>query len=566
MSSLISHNVDKQNHFFNFNSLYSRTSLNDIPACEVFECSSKRLDDDGRMKYYGHVIKKYFDAQNHLDYINEEIKELVTFLHENVLLFQDCFIHDNEAWIVFEGTNTNGSRYGSLKIDKLQKESANSYIFDIVSAVNYLVKSKNLSNLRISPLQFVGFNSPTSPFPTLKYLYEKQATNGEWELNYYYTAPECFDGKRSDWSYLWSIGVILSRLWCQSGDFIDKEDYQQFIISCKNYPFSIATKDYVEGIKKWFISKYLEPDPEVRKNNVGNTFYKQLISFVSKDKFIEGSADNYQYLGKLGNGSNGEVFLALNKTTNQCVAIKKGNNHIKREQYILEMCYHDNVVKLIDYFKDKNNTFMDDNCECLVLEYCDYGSLQQLLDKRELTTEEYNSFTLDLLSGLYYLHDVKNLVHRDLKPANLLLHKGTRVIPQLKISDYGLTREHVDLMSSFVGTILYASPQILLNSPYSVKTDFFSVGIILYYMYSHKLPFGEQKYEICDNVSDGYDVIFPVDMPTDLVSFISGLLIIDEKKRFSWSKIHSHDYYKRINGCRKSSTIYPTTISSKNYE
>ena len=85
---------------------------------------------------------------------------------------------------------------------------------------------------------------------------------------------------------------------------------------------------------------------------------------------------------------------------------------------------------------------------------------------------------------LHRLH----IVHRDLKPENILILDGI-----IKISDFGfskiLDKKDDQLLYSYLGTPLYCSPQILMNQPYTSKTDVWSLGVILYEILIGELAF-----------------------------------------------------------------------------
>lgn len=78
------------------------------------------------------------------------------------------------------------------------------------------------------------------------------------------------------------------------------------------------------------------------------------------------------------------------------------------------------------------------------------------------------------------------MIHRDLKPENILCSQG-----RYKISDLGYARmlEATELSKTFLGTPLYAAPEILTSKPYDSKVDIWSLGIIFYRMVFNRHPF-----------------------------------------------------------------------------
>uniref|UniRef100_A0A0G4HBB8 mitogen-activated protein kinase kinase n=1 Tax=Chromera velia CCMP2878 TaxID=1169474 RepID=A0A0G4HBB8_9ALVE len=100
---------------------------------------------------------------------------------------------------------------------------------------------------------------------------------------------------------------------------------------------------------------------------------------------------------------------------------------------------------------------------------------------------------MKVLVGLDYLHRVKKVMHRDLKPANLLLNTQGEV----KISDFGVSGE-LDVengntaKSTFVGTLVYMSPERLQGQPYRVDSDVWALGMVLFEAALGRLPFQKE--------------------------------------------------------------------------
>jgi eukaryotic-like serine/threonine-protein kinase len=161
---------------------------------------------------------------------------------------------------------------------------------------------------------------------------------------------------------------------------------------------------------------------------------------------------------KLGKGGMGAVYLACHVPTRRRVALKVMLPHIAvdercRERFLREIdntraLQHPNVVELFDAGCEQGTFFF-------TLEYCEGGSLDQLLKQRgSLPVAEAVAILFQVLDALAYAHqaEVSNvrladgtcrpgsgLVHRDLKPSNLLL-TGSGPAPVVKIADFGLAK------------------------------------------------------------------------------------------------------------------------------
>ena len=92
-----------------------------------------------------------------------------------------------------------------------------------------------------------------------------------------------------------------------------------------------------------------------------------------------------------------------------------------------------------------------------------------------------------VLGGLTYLYSAHRIMHRDLKPSNILVNsKG-----QIKLCDFGVSSElEGSVAETFVGTGTYMAPERIQGSPYTVKSDVWSVGLTVMELAIGKFPFG----------------------------------------------------------------------------
>ncbi|CEG64360.1 Putative CMGC/CDK/CDC2 protein kinase [Rhizopus microsporus] len=205
---------------------------------------------------------------------------------------------------------------------------------------------------------------------------------------------------------------------------------------------------------------------------------KRLREQAAKDD--KDGCEKYEKLSKIGEGTYGVVFKAMDKKTKQLVALKKIRLNLMegvptttiREISILKELKHKNVVSLLDL--EQKDTLIYIAFEFFELD------LRKYMDnvKREgLSIGHIRSFMHQLLKGLHYCHSHR-ILHRDLKPQNLLIDKSGR----LTIADLGLSRAFGVPMRTYthqVITLWYRAPEILLGSPhYSTAVDMWSVGCI----------------------------------------------------------------------------------------
>lgn len=149
---------------------------------------------------------------------------------------------------------------------------------------------------------------------------------------------------------------------------------------------------------------------------------------------------------------------------------------------------------------------------CLVYEYMANGSLEDRLLRRgnspSLTWQHRFRIGAEMATGLLFLHQTKPepIVHRDLKPGNVLLDHNF----VSKISDVGLARlvpavaENVTQyhMTSTAGTFCYIDPEYQQTGMLGVKSDVYSLGIVLLQLITAKPPMGI-THLIADSIEKG---------------------------------------------------------------
>ncbi|KAJ9562292.1 hypothetical protein OSB04_007452 [Centaurea solstitialis] len=184
----------------------------------------------------------------------------------------------------------------------------------------------------------------------------------------------------------------------------------------------------------------------------------------------------------LGQGSFGPVYKAT-MPAGEVVAVKalasdskQGEKEFQTEVSLLGRLHHRNLVNLVGYCVDKGQRM-------LIYEYMSNGSLASFLyneEKPALNWEERLQIALDISHGIEYLHDgaVPPVIHRDLKSANILLDHLTRA----KVADFGLSKEEVydGRNSGLKGTYGYIDPVYISTNKFTMKSDIYSFGIILF--------------------------------------------------------------------------------------
>lgn len=182
------------------------------------------------------------------------------------------------------------------------------------------------------------------------------------------------------------------------------------------------------------------------------------------------------HLRVIGRGQNGTVsktfhlrslcYLAL-KTMN---AFDKSSRHqLLRELRAFAAFNSPFILRFMGAFYDEGEIV-------LALEYMERGSLQHLVKKRGPMPAHYLKVVANsMANGLAVLHSARK-VHRDIKPDNALMDKNGFV----KLADFGLLKDlsEEEKCSTFLGTMLYLSPERATSQQYSYPADIWSLGLL----------------------------------------------------------------------------------------
>jgi serine/threonine protein kinase len=126
----------------------------------------------------------------------------------------------------------------------------------------------------------------------------------------------------------------------------------------------------------------------------------------------------------------------------------------------------------------------------LVTEYLENGSLFDQLHKKhkKFTEVEKIEIAYEIVKGMVYLHNMKNLLHRDLKSSNVLIGEDWNVV---KLCDFGLSgQKKKRTKHTRVGTYQWMAPEVVRNEKkVDEKSDVYSFGVILWELLTEKVPY-----------------------------------------------------------------------------
>ncbi len=215
---------------------------------------------------------------------------------------------------------------------------------------------------------------------------------------------------------------------------------------------------------------------------------------------FNGQLDRYEIRERIGSGGMARVYKAWDTNLDRLVAIKVLHEHLaddptfkerfEREAKFIASFNHPNIVQLYDYAVKSRDGFP--LCY-MVMSYIPGSTLRQVMENaaqrgERLPRERIRQLVDDLSSALGYAHR-RGMVHRDVKPGNIILDEHDRAI----LTDFGIarmvqsTRLTADGVST--GTPIYMSPEQASGQPGDIRSDLYSLGIIVYEMLTTRPPF-----------------------------------------------------------------------------
>ena len=210
--------------------------------------------------------------------------------------------------------------------------------------------------------------------------------------------------------------------------------------------------------------------------------------------------DRYQIIKSIGEGSMANVYLAYDTILDRDVAVKvlrgdlandeKFVRRFQREALNASSLSHPNIVEVYDVGDDNGQYF-------IVMEYIEGKNLKDLLKKRgKLTVSEVVDIMSQIADGLSVAHD-SYIIHRDIKPQNIMILENGLI----KITDFGiamaLNATQLTQTNSVMGSVHYLPPEQASGKGSTLKSDIYSMGILMYELLTGKLPYrGDNAVEI----------------------------------------------------------------------
>jgi len=267
----------------------------------------------------------------------------------------------------------------------------------------------------------------------------------------------------------------------------------------------------------------------------------------NQDRNLAETIGKYRIATELGRGGMGVVYKGWDPIIKRNVAIKvmlvpesehtDYGSRFLREAEAIGQLNHPAIVTIHDAGFHQQKPY-------LVMEYLDGKDLSRMRADNELPEiDVLLDICLAISAALHYSHQ-HGIVHRDIKPANIFVTKdGTA-----KLMDFGIAKvenSHLTKTGMLVGTLQYMSPEQIDGKNVDSRTDIYSLGVVMYELFSQRLPFsGETLSELIKNtlLSDPlpFEPVIP-DLPETLDQVIMKCLCKNREERYASMSLLMHD-------------------------
>ncbi len=261
------------------------------------------------------------------------------------------------------------------------------------------------------------------------------------------------------------------------------------------------------------------------------------INTLKTGDVIEG---RYKFIEKIGKGAFGTVLLMEDTVVEERLILKFLNPNVSSDEemmkrFVHELRYsrkitHKNVIRIYDFLYIRGNY-------AISMEYFPSHTLGgEIVNEKPVDLKRAVKFGIDIATGMAVAHQA-GIVHRDLKPANVLIDNDGL----LKIVDFGVaaaqTQGDTQLTKTgyVIGSPKYMAPEQILGKKVDERADIYSLGVILYEMFS-----GIPPYSRGDHMSVMYQHVQgkarpPIEinkaMPVELSNLVMKCMALDKAKR-----------------------------------
>ena len=397
----------------------------------------------------------------------------------------------------------------------------------------------------------------------------KNSIRGNINSGLYFIAPEIL--KQNDYNEqcdLWSLGILIYALFFREYPFNGTNETQilnDISNNCRKLQINTGEPKLNDLLKQ-----LLTEDPKNRitwDQYFNHPFFKSNIESGLDKNFY----DLYE-LGKiLGNVGYATIYEVKMKKSKELRAAKIFDKKRLIDEYkrknikipteaemkpeidrffnefnnmkIVQGKNNDNefTVKLYEHFYN-NNEFIT------VMELCDDNLLNVFARKKENFTPEDIFELLTQLNNSFKILADNKLLHRAINLENILIKYNNRnktsYIYKLKLDIDSCLLKDINKFNQLHSDFNYHAPEILQNEKdYTEKCDLWSIGVLIYILIFREHPFpGDTQIEVLKEILSNVDNLKSIDNSL-LDELIKGLLVVDPKKRLTWTQYLNHSFF-----------------------
>jgi eukaryotic-like serine/threonine-protein kinase len=267
------------------------------------------------------------------------------------------------------------------------------------------------------------------------------------------------------------------------------------------------------------------------------TAVKMDIATLKNGDIIEG---RYKFIEKIGKGAFGTVVLVEDTVVDERLILKFLNPNVANDEemmkrFVHELRYsrkitHKNVIRIYDFLYMRGNY-------AISMEYFPGHTLgSEIVNEKPLPLPRAIQYGIDIATGMAVAHQV-GVVHRDLKPANIMINNEGL----LKVLDFGVAaaQKEGDTQLTKTGYVIgspkYMAPEQILGKKVDQRADIYSVGVILYEMFTGQPPYsrGDHMSVMYQHVQGKAKSAIDVNpqLPKPLSELVTQAMSVDKMKR-----------------------------------
>ena len=511
------------------------------------------------------------DFQEEIVKFNRELLNMKICKCENSVEIYDYYEMEKEFVIVMELCDSNLNKelsktkngFNVEKIKEILLQLNN--VFRIMNQNNIVHRDIKLHNILVKYLneektKFKVLLSDYGVSNQLNSLTQKFKTHAGTHV---IMAPEILSGKKyNNKCDLWSLGVNIYFLYMKKLPYSGTSE-NLILNQIKKLGQSILDKIKDEKLKD-LLSKLLVVEPENRiswEDYFEHAFFKNKVN-INIEKY-----EDIKLLEPIKNNVHSSVYKA--KYKDQLIAVKKINKDVLKEEImenllleeitdedfkeeiikfnrelsLMKKCYCENSVEIYGSF-DTEKEFI------IAMELCDNTLFYELAKTKNGFNEKEIKDILLQLNNVFKKLNENNIAHRDIKLHNILVKYLNEEKTKFKVllSDYGVSNQLSNITQkykTFAGTRIIMAPEILKGEEYNNKCDLWSLGIIIYQLYTKDIPYnGEVDNIILEQIQKLGQSILEKIKDEKLKDLLSKLLIEDPEKRITWEEYFKHDFFK----------------------